>query len=65
MLCAGTGCLVGLSADDGSPDADVFDSHRVDGEWALFEHGEVGCFAALDTAELVVGVELIRGPGGD
>ena len=59
------GCLVGLSADNGSPHADVFDSHRVDGERALFKHGEVSCFAALDAAELVVSMELVRSAGGD
>ena len=55
-LGAGVGGFVGSAADDGAPDSDVLDAHRVDGEWVVFEHREVGGLAAFDAAELVVSV---------
>lgn len=49
-----------LTADDRAPDADVADGERVHVERRIFQHGEVGEFAGLDGADLVVHVQLER-----
>ena len=52
-------------ADNGAPNTDVFDLHRVNCQWVVFQDREIGGFAALDRAELIIEMQLICGSQRD